>query len=268
MIFMDASTQGDSQTSGTWTHSDRQLHISCLELKAVVFVLRHWVSVLRGHQVLITLENYTVVSQQTRRDPFPSLVTSSSGSLYVAAGSGQSSQSQAHCRLFEHNSGPPIQTQSAYFDRVESTFRDCQSDFSVLGNSKGGHVCNSPQYPPILQFMSPIPEPQALAVDALSLDWQGRSLYMFPPFPLFNKVIQKLRAIQAAEVTVIAPWWPSQPWFPHLLRLCVDQPLFFPYSRDLLSQQSQRFTSDGKSYHLPAWRHSTLQSSRIFRRGL
>ena len=38
------------------------------------------------------------------------------------------------------------------------------------------------------RFMSPIPEPRALAVDALSQDWQGRSTYMFPPFPLLSKV--------------------------------------------------------------------------------
>ena len=34
------------------------------------------------------------------------------------------------------------------------------------------------------RFMSPVPEPRALTVDALSQDWQGRSMYMFPPFPL------------------------------------------------------------------------------------
>ena len=55
---------------------------------------------------------------------------------------------------------------------------------------------------------------------------------------------------------LIAPWWPSQPWFPHLLQLCVDHPLFLPYCRDLLSQQSQEFILDGKSYHLHAWRLS------------
>ena len=77
----------------------------------------------------------------------------------------------------------------------------------------------------------------ALGVDALSQDWQGRSMYMFPTFPLLNKVIQKLWSTQAAEVILIAPWWPKQSWFPHLLRLCVDHPLFFPYRRDLLSQQ-------------------------------
>ena len=106
------------------------------------------------------------------------------------------------------------------------------------------------------QFISQIPEPRALAVDALSQDWQGRLMYMFPPFPLLSKVIQKLRLTQEAEVIQIAPWWPKQSWFAHLLCLCVDHPLFFPYHRDLLSQQDQRYVSDGKSYRLHAWRLS------------
>ena len=74
------------------------------------------------------------------------------------------------------------------------------------------------------QFISLILELQALAIDALSQDWQGRSMYMFPPFPLLNKVIQKLHATQEGEVILIAHWWPSQPWFPCL---CVDHPHFF-----------------------------------------
>ena len=34
--------------------------------------------------------------------------------------------------------------------------------------------------------MSPVLESRALAIDALSQDWQGRSMYMFPPFPLLS----------------------------------------------------------------------------------
>ena len=105
-------------------------------------------------------------------------------------------------------------------------------------------------------FMSPVPEPRALAVDALSQDWQGRSMYMFLPFPLLSKVVQKLRSTQVAEVILVAPWWPSQPWFPHLLRLCVEHPLFLPYRQDLLSQQDQKNISDRKSFHLHVWRLS------------
>ena len=67
------------------------------------------------------------------------------------------------------------------------------------------------------QFMSPVLEPRALAVDALSQDRQGRLMYMFPPILLLNKIIQKLQVTQAAKVIMIAPWWSSQPWFPHLL---------------------------------------------------
>ena len=106
------------------------------------------------------------------------------------------------------------------------------------------------------RFMSPVPEPRALAVDALSQDWQGRSMYMFPPFPLLSKVVQKLRSTQVAEVILVAPWWPSQPWFPQLLCLCVEHPLFLLYRQDLLSQHDQKYISDGESFHLHVWRLS------------
>ena len=68
MIFTDASTQGwgahmgDSQISGTWTHTDRKLHINCLELKAVFHALQHWAQMLQGHHVMIATDNLTVVS--------------------------------------------------------------------------------------------------------------------------------------------------------------------------------------------------------------
>ena len=53
---------GDSQISGTWTRTDRRLHINCLELKAVVSALQHWAPLLQVHQVMIATDNSTVVS--------------------------------------------------------------------------------------------------------------------------------------------------------------------------------------------------------------
>ena len=91
-----------------------------------------------------------------------------------------------------------------------------------------------------------IPEPQALSIGALLQAWQGRLMYMFPPFPLLSKVIPKLRTTEEGKVILIASWWSSQPWFPHVLPLCMDQPFIIPYRQDLLSQQV--YVSDGKSY--------------------
>ena len=39
---------GDSQISSIWTYSDHKLHISCVELEAVILALHHWVTVLQG----------------------------------------------------------------------------------------------------------------------------------------------------------------------------------------------------------------------------
>ena len=67
-IFTDKSTHGwgahmgDSKISGTWTLSDRKLHINCLEFKAVMFALQHWAPLLQGRQVMIATDNSTVVS--------------------------------------------------------------------------------------------------------------------------------------------------------------------------------------------------------------
>ena len=225
-IFTDASTQGwgthmgDSQISGTWTRTDHKLHISCLELKAVISSLQHWDPVLQGHQVMIATDNSTIVSyinkQGGTRSPTLLRLTVDlflwleaqniivrarhiPGCLNVIAG-----------HLSRLNK--PILTEwSLHPEIVKRIFRLWGTPevnmFATVSNSH------------LPWFMSPIPEPRALAVDALSQDWQGRSVYMFPPFPLLNKVIQKLRSTQAAKVVLIAPWWPSQSWFPHLLRL-------------------------------------------------
>ena len=240
---------GDSQILGTWTCIDRKLHINCLELKAVIFALKHWAPVLQGHQVMIATENSTVVSYINKQGGTrsPTLLRLTVDLFLWLENIIVRARHIPGClnMIADHLSRPnqPISTEwSLHPEIVKRIFRLWGTPevdmFATVSNSH------------LPRFMSPIPEPRALAVDALSQDWQGRSMYMFPPFPLLNKVIQKLRSTQAAEVVLIAPWWPSQSWIPHLLRLCVEHPLAFPYHRDLLSQQDHKYVSDGKSYHL------------------
>ena len=254
-IFTDASNlgwgahMGDSKISGTWTLIDRKLHINCLVLKAVTCALQHWAPLLQGHQVMVATDNSTVVSYinkqgGTRSTPLLHLTVE----LFLWLESQDIIVRARHIPgclnvIADHLSRPnqPIPTEWSLHPKiVKRIFRFWGTPevdmFATLSNSH------------LPRFMSPVPEPRALAVDALSQDWQGRSMYMFPPFPLLSKVVQKLRSTQVAEVILVAPWWPSQPWFPHLLRLCVEHPLFLPYRQDLLSQQDQKYISDGKSF--------------------
>ena len=180
-IFTDASNQGwgahmgDSKISSTWTLTDRKLHINCLEFKAVTFALQHWAPLLQGRQVMIAMDNSTVVSYI----PHPAALNCRSFPLVRV--SEHSSPGKTHSRLSERDSRPPISSEPANTDRVVPAPQDRESYLQGLGDMFA--TLSNSHLP---RFMSPVPKPRALAVDALSQDWQGRSMYMFPPFPLLN----------------------------------------------------------------------------------
>ena len=103
------------------------------------------------------------------------------------------------------------------------------------------------------RFMSPIPELRALAVDALSQAWQGRSYVHVSSFP------------SAQQSHSEAPVHPGGRGSSHSPLVTESVVVSTPTSslcgtpighRDLLSQQDQKYVSDGKSYHLHAWRLS------------
>ena len=83
---------GDSQIASVWTRSERELHISVLELRAVILALHHWATVLQGRHVLIATDNATVVAYINKQDPFQPPVAAGSGSVSVATDSGHNSK--------------------------------------------------------------------------------------------------------------------------------------------------------------------------------
>ena len=66
-------------------------------------------------------------------------------------------------------------------------------------------------------FCSWTPHPQAYAVDALSVPWEGMFAYAFPPIPLIPKVLNQTRLCRSCQVILIAPMWPRRHWYPQLL---------------------------------------------------
>ena len=73
-------------------------------------------------------------------------------------------------------------------------------------------------------YVSPVPDPQAWAIDALSLPWTSLLAYAFPPLPILARVLRKAREEQATLI-LVAPHWESQHWFPDLLSLTHEDPL-------------------------------------------
>ena len=68
------------------------------------------------------------------------------------------------------------------------------------------------------KYVSYRAEPGAFAIDAFTLDWIDRIYYIFPPFSLIARVLQKVEK-DGAEVVLVAPIWTTQPWWAVLTRL-------------------------------------------------
>ena len=98
------------------------------------------------------------------------------------------------------------------------------------------------------------PDPAAVTVDGLSISWKGRHPYMFPPFVLIPRCLSKLQE-EKVTATLIAPVWPSQIWFPQLLRNLIDLPIFLPPTQDIVTNQEGLTHPMAMKGHLPlaAW---------------
>ena len=150
-IFTDASSQGwgthmgDSKVSGFWTHTDRKLHINCLELKAVMHALQHWAHLLQGHQVMVATDNSTVVSyinkQGGTRSPSLLRLTVDLLLWLEAQDIVVRARHIPGCLnvIADHLSRPnqPIPTP-----------RDRETHFQGLGHTRSRHVCDTVKLPP------------------------------------------------------------------------------------------------------------------------
>ena len=66
------------------------------------------------------------------------------------------------------------------------------------------------------QFFSWRPDPLALATNPLLQDWSILQAYANPPWNLMGRTLAKVQRDTEELMLLIAPVWPSQPWYPIL----------------------------------------------------
>ena len=92
----------------------------------------------------------------------------------------------------------------------------------------------------VVKYVSHRPDPHAFAIDAFTLTWSHDLFFIFPPFSLLSRILQKVEEDQT-EAILVAPIWPTQSWWPSLLQpicgQCFKLPitqkiLYLPYNQD------------------------------------
>ncbi len=120
---------------------------------------------------------------------------------------------------------------------------------------------NNAQMHPFFSWML---DPDAQATDAFAQSWRGLHGYTFPPFALLHRVLKKVH-LDLCRVLLIAPVWPSQPWYPVLLMSLTDFPTLLPQWPHLLQAPSGDYHPliQTSSLLLAAWPLSGCTSDRL-----
>ena len=110
--------------------------------------------------------------------------------------------------------------------RLDAVPQSIQQNQPKSGTTTGGPICLS-SVSPAQTYVSWRPDPGAMALDAFTLDWTKVRGYANPPWNLISRVLTTARN-QRARVTLIAPSWTAQAWYPVLLEMLVQEPLLLP----------------------------------------
>ena len=269
VIETDASRQGWGAAMGAvtvrghWTAVEQEEHINVLELRAVLFAVQALCSTKSNMHLHIKADNITAVAHINKMGG-----TRSEGCVRVTT------------ELWEFCLQRQLLLSAEYLPGVENVRADALSRtrpdssdwmldkelFSHLNKVWGPFTVDlfaSRTNAQLLKYVSWRLDPQAWAVDALLCNWSQERGYAFPPFCMISRCLAKVQR-ERADLVLIAPVWPAQPWYSALLHLLSDLPILLPQWPDMLTSAvgSQHPLLLTNSLSLAAWRLSGSDSVR------
>ena len=267
-IFIDASKEGwgahlnECTARGLWSVPESNLHINYLELKAVFLALKEFHDLCIGKIVLLATDNTTVVAYINKEGGMRS------GPLCALLWRILTWCSQRQVTLKARHIPGHLNVIADKLSRLGQTI---QTEWSLLPEIFQ-RICNKWHQPQIdlfatrfnhklPQFVSAVPDPRAIAVDALTLPWEDLDAYAFPPTAILGKVVEKLLGSPCQKLILIAPGWPNMPWFWDLVVLSSQIPLSLPNLPNLLTQPFNQIPHTNLSnLNLHAWLLEPQQS--------
>ena len=218
IVFTDASNigwggviKGQTRAGENWTPIEASNHINYLELLAILYSLQAFKENIKDALLKVMCDNTTADSCINHMGTSHSDLCkyTDKGNLGVVCKVQYLADSSTHSRS----------RHKKLLQCALSTLNYCP-DVDLFA-SRHNTQCKL--------YASYRPDPGRMAVVAFSLNWHSIMFYAFPPFSVLTQTIQKIEKEEATGV-VVAPNWPTQVWYPALMRLLIAHPL--PISPD------------------------------------
>ena len=215
-------------TGGRWTLAETAEHINVLELQAALFGLKSLCDNMCKCHLRIEVDNSTAVcyinsmggtvSKKCNKLAREIWNWCTDRQIWLSA-----------CHIAGVKNIEADKASRVFNDRTEwrldpKAFQDANEALKVNPNIDLFATRLNRQ---LSQYVSWQPDPEAAHIDAFTLNWAETDNYLFPPFSLINRCVQKLTFDQARALIVV-PVWPNQCWFTPLMRLLVDHPRVLP----------------------------------------
>lgn len=238
-IFSDASPTGwgafcnGRNCQGFWHELDKSKRINYLEIKAAFYGLQSFTKSKENIRVLLRIDNKTAISCINRGGSVKYRNLSNITyqlldwcerkhiSLFASYISSKENK-EADRGSRQISVGTEYELNNQVFQKIVSIFGEPKIDlFATNLNTK----CK--------RYISWLPDPQSISVDAFTLSWGKEYFYAFPPFSMISRTLDKIIQDKATGILIV-PAWPSQPWYPLFITLLVNKPLIFKPNKELL----------------------------------
>ena len=225
---------GAETAGGRWSELEQEDHINSKELKAGFFALKCFCAERTCVHVRLNMDNTTAVAYVNAMGGTKSLACNTvARHMWMWCMQRHIWLSAAHVA---GSSNVDADFESRVFnDRTEwmlhnRVFKDITNMFGVPDVDLFASRLNAQ----LQTFVSWRPDPEASHVDAFTLAWTDKLFYLFPPFSLVGHCLQKLEE-DGGEAIMVAPVWPTQPWYSKLLGMLTAHPALLRPSSRLLS---------------------------------
>ena len=234
-LFCDASLTGwgcwtseGKEAFGAWSAEESEYHINILEGLAVLFAFQCFFKSTYNCNIMVRSDNSSVVSYINKQggcgcsqlcdiavEVWEFCVRRN---IFISASHlpGASNVRADKLSRAEHCDHSYYLRQDV-FDALESRLEfpltvDC---FASRLNHK------------LPKFVSHYFDPLSFWENSFTLTWTD-NVYLFPPYPIIQRVIKKFMDDETGRGLLICPYWPTQPWYPSLLSLLIAPPILLP----------------------------------------